>query len=170
VTYRSEPLNPTRHNLTRFDSSEPTLDTWLREHAAGAQDRRVGRTFVWVEDGGDPNLVVAYYTLTGHVLVRDSLPNSVGRGAPMEIPAVLVARLALDKSLHGFGHGAVLLVDALRRVLLATEQVAARFVVVDALHEQAADFYAHNGFKRIPDSLRLVQKISDVAAALDAAP
>ena len=167
MTYRSEPLDPARHDLTAFDSSEPTLDTWLREHAAGAQDRRVGRTFVWVEDGGDSDVVVGYYTLVAHVLVRDSLPKSLGRGAPMEIPTVLLARLALDKSLQGFGHGGVLLVDALERVVAATEQVAARFVVVDALLEQAAEFYLHHGFKRIPETLRLVQKVSDVAVSLD---
>lgn len=42
------------------------------------------------------------------------------------------------------------------------------FVVVDALHEEAARFSEHHGFRRIPETMRLVQKISSVAAALDA--
>jgi hypothetical protein len=44
--------------------------------------------------------------------------------------------------------------------------VAARLVVVDALHERVARFYESLGFRRLPDSLLLVQKVSDIEAAL----
>jgi GNAT superfamily N-acetyltransferase len=111
---------------------------------------------------------VAYYALAGHRLVRDDLlPKSIGRGSPAEAPAVLLARLAIDAGL-GQRLGGVLLADALTRVVAATELVAARFVVVEAVHEDAARFYEHHGFRRIPGTMRLVQKISDVAAALEA--
>lgn len=164
--YRSEALDPDRHDLSALDSGEPVLDQWLREHATGAEARRVARTFVWVNDER-PNLLVGYYSLTGHRLVRDALPGSVGRGSPAEIPAVLLARLALDRSLQGTGAGGALLADALGRIVDATRTVAARFVVVDALHERSAGFYEHHGFRRIPGTLRLVQKVSDIAAAID---
>ncbi len=164
--YRSEALDPEGHDLRVLDSGEPELDRWLREHATGAEARRVARTFVWVDDER-PNLVVGYYSLTGHRLVRDTLPGSVGRGSPAEIPAVLLARLALDRDLQGGGVGGALLADALGRILDATRTVAARFVVVDALHERAAGFYEHHGFRRIPGTLRLVQKTSDIATSLD---
>jgi GNAT superfamily N-acetyltransferase len=167
VSFRSEPLDAARHNLAALDSGEPTLDKWLREQAAGAEDRRVGRTFVWVLADGDLDMVVGYYTLLGHRLVRDDIPRSIGRGSPAEVPAVLLAKLALDKSLQGSGNGGILLVDALGRILVATEQVAARFVVVDAIHDEAAALYSKHGFKRIPDSLRLARKISDIAKDLD---
>ena len=91
----------------------------------------------------------------------------LGRGGPRQVPAVLVARLALDKTLHGQGLGGALLADALTRVVGATQTVAARFVVVDAIDESAAACYEHHGFRRIPETGRLVQKISDVAAALE---
>jgi GNAT superfamily N-acetyltransferase len=166
VAYRSEPLEPERHDLSALDSGEPVLDGWLREHAAGAEARRVARTFVWVADER-ADLVVGYYSLTGHRLVRDALPTSIGRGSPTEIPAVLLARLALDRGQQGTGAGGALLADALGRIVVATQTVAARFVVVDALHERAAGFYEHHGFRRIPGTLRLVQKVSDIAAAID---
>jgi hypothetical protein len=38
--------------------------------------------------------------------------------------------------------------------------------VVDVTDEGAAAFYEHHGFRRIPGTLRLVQKVSDIAAAL----
>lgn len=50
----------------------------------------------------------------------------------------------------------------------ATKVVAARFVVVDAIDDEAARFYEHYGFRAIPGTMRLVQKLSDVAAALGA--
>lgn len=164
--YRSAAFDPDRHDLSRLDSGEPELDGWLREHAAGAEARRVARTFVWVADDR-VDLVVGYYALTGHRLVREALPSSIGRGSPTEIPTVLLARLALDRGHQGAGVGGALLADALGRIVVATQTVAARFVVVDALHESAAAFYEHYGFRRIPGTLRLVQKVSDIAAALD---
>jgi GNAT superfamily N-acetyltransferase len=167
VTFRSEPLEPVQHQLSAFDSGEPELDSWLRDHAVGAAARRVARTFVWVRPITDPDRAVGYYSLAGHRLIRDDLPRSLGRGSPTQVPAVLLARLALDRSHHGGGNGGALLADALARVVAATDIVAARFVVVDAVHEKAAGFYQHHGFRRIPGSLRLVQKVSDVAAALD---
>lgn len=167
MTFHSEPLDPSRHDLSAFDSGETDLDRWLREQAVGAGARRVARTFVWVEPDAEPNRVVAYYSLAGHRLVRDDLSRSIGRGSPSQIPAVLLARLALDRTRHGGGNGGALLADALGRIVIATDIVAARFVVVDALHETAASLYHHHGFRRIPDSLRLIQKVSDIAAALD---
>jgi GNAT superfamily N-acetyltransferase len=114
------------------------------------------------------NWVLAYYSLAAHLLQRDELPSTIGRGGPRQIPAVLLARLALDRTLHGEGLGGVLLADALRRVIAATDTVAARFVVVDAIDEHAASFYEHHGFARIPETQRLIAKLSDVATALKA--
>lgn len=127
------------------------------------QVRRTARTFVW--HAGDQQ-VIACYSLAAHLLERDSLPKRLGRGGPCQIPAVLLARLALDRSLHGQGLGGAVLADALRRVLLASETVAARFVVVAAIDHSAAGFYEHHGFQPIPDSQRLIAKLSDVAAAI----
>jgi GNAT superfamily N-acetyltransferase len=166
VAFRSEAIDPGRHNLSALDSGEPDIDEWLRQHAGGAEARRVARTFVWVDPASDGDRVLGYYSLTGHSLVRDALSRGIGRGSPAEIPAVLLARLALDISLQGRGMGGVLLVDALARVVVASRTVAARFVVVDAVDDRAAAFYEHHGFRRVPGTLRLVQKVSDIAAAI----
>ena len=104
--YRSQPYDPARHDTDAFDSGEPTLDEWLRRHAAGADARRTARTFVWTHAGdpvGDRDPVIAYYSLTGHRLVRDQLPRRLGRGSPDEIPALLLARLAVDRGAQGRG-------------------------------------------------------------------
>jgi GNAT superfamily N-acetyltransferase len=121
---------------------------------------RSGRTWVWTTGVDD---VVAFFTLAGHVVERAEIPGKLGRGSPDRIPAVLIARLALHETLHGRGLGGTLLADALSRIVAATEMVAARFVVVDAVDDSAAGFYAHYGFQQIPGATRLVRKISDIA-------
>jgi GNAT superfamily N-acetyltransferase len=111
--------------------------------------------------------VVAYFSLAAHLVVRTELPPKLGRGSPEAIPAVLLARLALHQSVHGQGLGGELLLDALGRAVQASDVAAARLVVVDAIDETAASFYEHHGFLAVPGNPhRLVQKISDIAAAL----
>jgi GNAT superfamily N-acetyltransferase len=162
VNFVSEALTEA-FDLGGFESGQADLDTWLKQHAATTEARRTGRTFVWHDD----RRVVAYFTIAAHLFVRDYLPRSLGRGNPAQIPAVLLARLALDKALHGQGLGGELLADALSRIVVATRVVAARFVVVDAIDEAAHGFYEHHGFRPIPNSMRLVQKVGDIAAALE---
>jgi predicted N-acetyltransferase YhbS len=152
------------HALARFDSGVPALDAWLERSAAHAQAMRTAQTFVWHSGDG---VVVAYFSLAAHLVVRASLPTRVGRGSPDAIPAILLARLALDVTLHGQGLGGELLWDALARACAASEIAAARLVVVDAYDERAVEFYRHHGFVAVPGNAhRLVQKTSDIAAAL----
>lgn len=160
--FRSERLDVESHDLSTFSCGEESLDRWLHEQAVAATKRGTARTWVWTDDDG---AVVAYYALAAHKVVRDQVPASVGRGGPAEIPAVLLARLALAQHLRGQGLGPVLVADALERVVEASQIVGARLVVVDAMAEPVAELYETLGFRRVPGSLLLVQRISDVQAS-----
>lgn len=152
------------HDLTRFHSGADALDRWLMDHAVHAQSMRTAQTFVWHEGDGR---VVGYFSLAAHLVVRAELPQNVGRGSPASIPAVMLARLALDTTLHGEGLGGELLWDALTRAVAASDIAGARLVVVDAINPPAAAFYQHHGFTPVPENPhRLVQKLSDIASAL----
>lgn len=162
--YVSERLAP-HHHLDAFRCGIEALDGWLIDHATHAQAMRTAQTFVW--HTGDQQ-VVAYFSLAAHLIVRGELPKKLGRGSPTSIPAVMLARLALKVGLHGDGLGAELLWDALTRARAASDIAAARFVVVDAINAEAAAFYQHHGFDPVPDNPnRLVQKMTDIAGALD---
>jgi GNAT superfamily N-acetyltransferase len=148
------------HDCTDFDSGQPVLDDWLRNHAGTVQERGLGRTFVLVEDLS-PTRVLAYYTLAAHVIEQQLLTKKLGRGLPRRLPAVLLGRLALDRSLHGQGLGGAVLAEAMARISHISFDLGARFVVVDAIDVTAASFYRHYGFTPVPDqeSMRLVQRI-----------
>jgi len=162
----SEPL-AAHHLLDGFHCGVEALDRWLIDHAAHAQSMRTAQTFVWHRND---DRVVGYFSLAAHLVVRGELPRKAGRGSPASIPAIMLARLALDAGLHGEGLGGELLWDALTRARAASDIAAARLVVVDAINPEAAAFYEHHGFAPIPENpYRLVQKMSDIAGALDAA-
>jgi len=162
--YVSERLTP-HHHLDAIRCGVEALDRWLLDHATHAQSMRTAQTFVW--HTGD-NRVVAYFSLAAHLVVRGELPKKLGRGSPTSIPAIMLARLALDLDLHGDGLGGELLWDALTRARAASDIAAARLVVVDAISARAAAFYEHHGFTPIPENPnRLVQKMSDIASALE---
>jgi GNAT superfamily N-acetyltransferase len=163
LAFTSEALGE-HHDRTAFNSGKVDLDRWLRDHALHASAMNTGRTFVWHSGDG---VVVAYFTLAAHMVARESLTKRTGRGSPNVIPAILLARLAFDRSQQGQGLGAELLWDALSRAVAANRQAAARLVVVDAIDERAASFYEHLGFEPIPSNpTRLGQKLSSIEAAL----
>jgi len=154
------------HVLDDFDSGAESLDRWLKETVRNADKKGQSRTYVWCEDG---RTVIGYFTLAPHVIQRAELSAKVGRGDLNEIPAILLARLALHVKHQGEGLGAELLVDALRRAVVASDQVGGRYVVVDALDERAGLFYERYGFVRcVGDAvLRYTRKVSDIALSLE---
>jgi len=81
---------------------------------------------------------------------------------------VLLGRLAVAKSHQGDGIGSILLGDALQRVAEASQVMAVYAVVVDALNNQAADFYRQFGFIPLPGQPRkLFLPMDSIAALVD---
>ncbi|MHB8240463.1 MAG: GNAT family N-acetyltransferase [Solirubrobacteraceae bacterium] len=163
MSYHVEPFTA-GHDLDEFDCGHDALNSWLRHHAERAAGQGT-RTYLLVEDAtGD---VVGYFSLVPHLLEREDAPPGIRRGAPQRIPAILLAKLALDKGLHGQGLGAELLIHALTTIVAAARAAGGRLVVVDAVDESASDFYRAHDFKTSStDPLRLIMKLSTAARAL----
>ncbi len=165
MTLRVEALNG-RHDLASFSSGNHELDRWLRDHARQAAAQGT-RTYVVVDDDDD-DAVFGYFAIVPHVLDRGEAPPKIGRGAPREIPSILLAKLALSEYLHGQELGAELLVRALGTIIDAARIAGGKFVVVDAIDGDAEAFYRHHDFQSLPNrSDRLVMKLSTAARALD---
>ena len=162
MTFRCEPLGA--QDLTNFECGNDELSTWLIRHSQTATGHGT-RTTVVIDD--ETGRLSGYFSIAPHLLEREALPRSVARGAPREIPAVLLVKLALSHELHGTGLGAELLVAALREIVRAARVAGGKLVVVDAIDEAAAAFYEHHDFQRVPGQAdRLVMKLSSAARAL----
>ncbi len=163
MTYRVEPLDEP-HDLSGFRCGKTELDSWLHDHARTATGHGT-RTYVVLDD---VDRVIGYFAIAPHTIDRGALAKRTGRGAPQQIPAILLAKLALAEDLHGQRLGSELLVVALETILGATRRAGGEFVVVDATDESAAAFYAHHEFEAMPTHpRRLTRKLSTIARALD---
>jgi GNAT superfamily N-acetyltransferase len=163
VSYGIEPLAED-HELDNFSCGNPELDEWLNRHARRASGQGT-RTYVLLD--GESRNVVGYFAVAPHLVQRDEAPRRVARGAPDRIPAILLAKLALDARLQGEGLGAELLVHALTTVVAAARSAGGRIVVVDAIDDKAAAFYRAHDFTPSPTNPQgLVMKLSTAARAL----
>jgi GNAT superfamily N-acetyltransferase len=148
VEYRIEPLS-SRHDRAAFSCGVEPLDRYLQRQAGQDISKRVAAIFILTPDG---KTIAGYYTLSVHVVKLADLPESVARKLPRypDVPATLLGRLAVSADFHGQGIGQLLLLDAFRRVLASTREIASALVVVDAKDENARNFYLHHDFIPLP--------------------
>jgi GNAT superfamily N-acetyltransferase len=148
------------HQLDGFDSGADELDGWLRRYARMADAAGTARSYVLADD----NRVLGYYALTPAAVNRRDLPERHAKGMPAHpIGVILLARLAVDRSLQGQGYGRALMADAAVRTLQAADLVGARAMLVHARDERAAAFYERLGFTRsATDALHLMVLIKDL--------
>jgi GNAT superfamily N-acetyltransferase len=151
------------HQLAAFGCGEASLDDWLR-HQALKSEGVTARTYVVC--AGD--IVVGYYCLATGSVARASVPKALRRhGTPNPIPVMVLGRLAVDTRHQGKGIGAGMLRDAMYRVLQLSRSVGCAALLVHALDQPAANFYAKYGFVEFPGGARtLFLPIATIAAAL----
>lgn len=141
------------HDRAAFDCGRPVLNEWLKDRAGQFDRRDLSRTFVATRES--ESAVVGYYAISSHRVVYDLLPDSEAKGLPyLDVPVVLIGRLAVDRSVQGQGLGALLLVDALRRSADISLQLGIRAVEVDAIDDAARSFYLKFGFRPLLDDPR----------------
>jgi GNAT superfamily N-acetyltransferase len=145
------------HDRAGFTCGVESLDRYLQTQAGQDVRRRANGVFV-LTDKAAPDRVLGYYTLCATALPPGEVPEAARKHIPRYplVSATLIGRLAVARDRQGQRLGAVLLADALRRALASAETVGSSMVVVDALDDGAAAFYAAHGFVRLPESLRLV--------------
>ena len=136
------------HKADSFDCGVESLNSWLRTDAMRAQRADTARTYVWTENS-EQREVLAYFSFAPTRVAREELTSGQAGGQSGWIPAYLLARLALDRGLRGQGLGAELLVDAVGRLVGASQVYAGRLIVVDAIDDNAAAFYAKHNFQPV---------------------
>lgn len=130
------------HDLTQFNSGEPSLDHWLRSRALQNEKSGASRTYVVCAGG----CVVGYYALAVGAVAHTEAATRVKRNMPDPVPVILIGRLAIDSRFQGRGIGADLLRDAVLRTLQAAEIAGIRAILVNAISMNAKRFYERYGF------------------------
>lgn len=138
------------HDREAFDCGNDVLNDWLHKRVSQYEKRDLSRTYVAVREG--ELRVCGYYAIATHRVRYEALSTEQARGLPkIDVPVVLLGRLAVDRTVHGQGLGSLLLIDALRRAELISTQVGVRAIEVDAIDDAARRFYTKFGFKSLVD-------------------
>jgi GNAT superfamily N-acetyltransferase len=158
------PLGP-EHQVSAFDCGEPALNIYIQKYALQSQRSHGAVTYVAIVK----NKVVGYYTLLYGSISKEQAPERMtkGLGAYSAIPVIILARLAIDRSMQGKGLGKGLLKDALYRSLTASTLAGLRAFVIHAKNEAAMAFYQQYDFQPLPENpLHLYRLMSDIGRDL----
>jgi GNAT superfamily N-acetyltransferase len=135
------------HVLDSFDCGKEDLNRFLKRQAWNNQQAHSAQTYVLAKD----LRVLGYYSLAAGAVTHDEATERVKKGlARHPIPVILLARSAVDVSIHGKGVGSALLKDALMRTAQAADTIGARALLVHAKDESAKAFYQHFTFETSP--------------------
>jgi GNAT superfamily N-acetyltransferase len=155
------------HRINGFACGVGSLSIWLVKHARAAAGADSARTYVVLD--AEQDRVVGYHALSLASIEHADATERARKGVPKHpIPAMLLARLAVDRTVQGKGIGAFLLKDATGRALSVAEQAGMRLLLVHALNDEARAFYEHLGFEPSPtDAMNLQLLVKDIRLALD---
>ena len=148
------------HDLSLFESTNSTLNTWLKRYAWTNQRAETAKTYVAHRAG----VVVGYHALVAGSVLKDEAPQRIAQGiANHPVGVILLARLAVDVKEQGKGLGKALLRDSLARIAQAADVVGVRGVLVHAIDDPARAFYLHHGFEESPlDPMQLMMLMKDL--------
>lgn len=148
------------HVLDSFDCGKEDLNRFLKRQAWSNQQANSAQTYVLAKD----LRVSGYYSLAAGAVTHDEATERVRKGlARHPVPVILLARLAVDVTMHGRGIGSALLKDALVRTAQAADTIGARALLVHAKDDNAKAFYQHFDFEPSPsDPYHLLLILKDL--------
>ncbi|CAM3157614.1 GNAT family N-acetyltransferase [Vibrio rarus] len=158
-------LDKAKHDRNRFNCGIDELNNYLKVMASQQAKKDNTRTFV-LEDDRNNSHIIGFYTLTMTPIDLKALPDRLQEKHHSSTSGGLIARLAVDNRYQARGFGEWLLIDALRKLVAASDSVAFPVVIVDA-KDGAKDFYERYGFQAFSDTEnKLFITISDVRESL----
>ncbi len=140
-----------KYQRDHFNCGNSILDDYLKRYARQNHEGGIAKTFVAV-DRVELSRIDGFYTVSASDIEFESLPELTRKKVPAyPIPAILIGKLAVDKSCQGEGLGGELLVDALLRSVKISQEIGIFAVRVDAIDLKAKEFYLKYGFIPLQD-------------------
>lgn len=135
------------HDKSSFDCGKPALNDYLARYALQNQSGGAARTYVALRGGR----VVAYYSLAPASVQVEDAPARIVKGQSRHpVPAILMARFAVDLGEQGRGLGKAVLHDAMQRALDGADTIGGRTFLVHAKDDEAKAFYLRFGMEPSP--------------------
>jgi GNAT superfamily N-acetyltransferase len=158
-----------QHDRASFDCGEVALNLYLARYARQNHESGGAKTFVAVP-AGELSRILGFYSLSPASLDYARTPPVVARRlARYDVPVFRLGRLGVDRRMQGRGLGGALLIAAGKRCMAVAEQVGGVALLIDAKHEQAANWYKSYGAIRLEDApLSLVLPFATLATAISA--
>lgn len=152
VTARIEPDDV----RSGFRCGKHPLDDYFARHAVANDRDGIGRAYVLRRSEHDESSLpraLGFYTLSMALVESQQAAKALDGKLPRyPLPAALVGRLAVDERARGKRLGEKLLLDALRRVVDASNILGCIGVIVDAKDGDAERFYAKYDFVTIHEA------------------
>lgn len=136
-----------RHDRNTFDCGIPELNQFLQQQARQKNKKHISKTWAACFDSS-PYTIAGYYTLTGYSVMTPPEHKDYNK-YPHPLNAVKLARLAVDTANQGKRLGERLLVDAVCRTVLVSEQISAIGMFVDPMTSNVIPFYQQYGFLHV---------------------
>lgn len=167
--WHEEPIAKS-HNRKAFDCGQDALNRFLQHHARKSHIQGGAKTFVAVDTSNSKRLL-GFYSLAPACVAFDQTPEPVRRSlARHDVPVFRLARLAVDRSMQGYGLGGQLLLAAGRRCILVASQVGGVALLIDAKNQSIVSWYAGYGAVPLLDQpLALLLPLDTIRQALSAA-
>ncbi len=142
MNYKS--IKEVKNQIKDFDCGNNDLNSYLKCFAYQNDKSGIGKTFVLF----DRNVPVGFVTLCSASIDFEDAPKNI-KLPHYPIPAIKIARLAVDKRYQNKGFGKELLAFSLEKIAMLADFIGVRFVTVDA-KEESKSFYEHFGFISLP--------------------
>lgn len=129
--------------VNSFKCRDKFFASYLKKQAKNDMDNRLTKVYVHT---CDKNSVLAYYTLSAFLI--EKINPRTKKITDLE-PAILITRLAKDKSLSK-GLGREILLNALKIAIEVSEKIGVVALVVEANDHKLREWYKKIGFDPIP--------------------
>ena len=127
-----KPFAPDKHDRATFSCGIEQVDNYFKKTANKLNKADNVRLSVMTTPDGE---IIGFYAINAHAVDFVDLPKRFARTRPSHgnIPAVYISMIGRDEKFKGGGYGGDLLIDALKSIAVAADQIGIAVIMLDVL-------------------------------------
>ena len=143
----------------KFDCGNASLNTYLKQHARQSDKQNISRPWILIDT---KKVAIAGYVSLANASIEKIDVQGIHKANVNPIPSLLIGRLAIDSSYQGQGLGEKLLMFAFEKAIEINLISAIQLIAVDALDDDAEQFYKKYGFQKVGATKRMILSMKDL--------